>query len=190
MVHWTRGGAGVPAHTLQSGNGFVEIRSHSHNDGSTDGRLSLAYKIATSGGATTYNAYTSDTGTDYAGIVVLTRYTFDPITIGDVQTSVTQTTNAVPNPGSIVTPVADCVVMVIAAWHLGSAATVAVGQPTGYAEVWEMAGSNDVELSVGTITVASATTEDPGAMTDDVAPNGTATITVAFRPAGRPLTTS
>src|SRR5688572_8152388 len=71
VVHWTRGGAGEPTHTKQSG--FEEIRSHAHNDGSTDGRLSVAYKIATSSGANAYNTYVSNTGTDYAGIVVLKK---------------------------------------------------------------------------------------------------------------------
>src|SRR3972149_6635226 len=66
---WTRAGAGIPTHTLQSG--FATIRSHSHNDGNTDGRLSLAYKIATAAGAQPYNAYTSSTGTDFSGICVL-----------------------------------------------------------------------------------------------------------------------
>lgn len=182
VIHWTRGAAGVPTHTLQSGNGFVEVRSHSHDDGSTDGRLSLAYKVATSAGANAYNAYTSNTGTDFAGIVVLTAGTYDPDTIGDAQNSVTQTNNAVPNPASIVTPVADCLVLAIAAWHLGSAATVAVTPPTNYGEVWEMAGSNTAELSVASRVIATATTEDPGTFGDDVAPNGTCSITVAFRP--------
>lgn len=184
VIHWTRGGAGVPTHTLQGG--FTEIRSHSHNDGSTDGRLSLAYKIATSSGATAYHAYTSDTGTDYAGIVVVTKDTYDPRVgkIGDVSNSVTQTTNALIDPGSIVTPVADCMVLAIAAWHLSAAAVVTVTPPTGYTEIWEMAGSLDSELSVARKTVATATTEDPGTFGDDVAPNGSASITVAFRPAG------
>ncbi len=179
VFHWTRGTAGVPTHTIQSG--FTEVRSHSHDDGSTDGRLSVAYKIATVAGAQTYGAYTSSVGTDYCGLVVLTKATYGAAGIGDTSASSTLTTNGVPNPPSIVTPVADCLVFAIAAWHI-SAATVTVTEPSGYLEAWEMAGSQDSELSVATKTVATATTEDPGAFGDDVTPSGSVSMTFAVRP--------
>lgn len=179
VMHFTRGGAGVPTHTIQGG--FTEIRSHAHDDGNTDGRLSIAYIIATSAGALSYNAYTSNTGTDFAGIVVLQKDTFHTVLVGDVQTSQTSTSNAAPNPASIVTPSPNCLVLAIAAWHLGSSTTVTVTAPSGYTKEWDMAGANLAELSVCSKVVATATTEDPGAFGDDVAPNGTCTITVAFR---------
>ncbi len=182
VVHWTRGTAGVPVHTIQgSGATFREIRTHSHDDGSTDGRLSVAYMIATAAGAVAYNAYTSSVGTDYAGIVVLTAGTYSAALIGDTSASSTLTTNAAPNPPSIVTPVADCLVFAIGAWHT-SAATVTITAPSGYLETWEMAGSLDSELSVASKTVATATTEDPAVFADDVTPSGSVSMTIAIRP--------
>ncbi len=62
VFHWERAGAGIPTFTLDSGNGYIEIRNHSHNDGSTDGRLAVGYKIATAAGAQSYQAYTTSTG--------------------------------------------------------------------------------------------------------------------------------
>lgn len=180
VVHWTRGAAGIPTHTLQSG--FTTILSHGHNDGSTDGRLSVAYKVATSAGATSYNAYTSDTGTDFAGIVLITKDTYHPTLIGDVNVGVTATGTGAPDPSAVTTPAYDCMVMAVAAWHLGSAATVTVGPPTNYTEVWEMAGSNTAELSVATREIAARGSQNPGAFTDDVTPNGSCCITIAFRP--------
>lgn len=182
VITWTRGGAGVPTHTLQSGDGFAEIRTHSHDDGSTDGRLSVARKVATSAGANSYQAYTSSAGSgNYSGIVVLQVGTWENSLVGDTSNSSTLTTNGVPNPPAVVTPQAQCLVLVIGAWHI-SAATVAITAPTNYTEVFEMAGSNDVELSVAQRTLAAAGSEDPGAFTDDVAPNGSVSMTIAFRP--------
>lgn len=183
VITWTRGGAGIPTHTLQSGDGFFEIRTHDHNDGSTDGRLSVAYKVATSAGANTYQAYTSSAGSgNYSAIVVLQVGTWEHSSIGDVSNSATLTTNGLPNPPSIVTPQAQCLVLVIGAWHLGSAADVAITAPTNYTEVFEAAGTVDYELSVAQRTVATATTEDPGTFGDNVAPNGSVAMTIAFRP--------
>jgi hypothetical protein len=186
VIHWTPGTAGEPTHTIQSGNNFVEIRTHAHNDGSTDGRLSVAYKIATAGGANAYNAYTSSGGTsDFAGIVVLQVGTWEQsnvLQIGDVQASSTLTTNAVPNPASVVTPRPQCLVLAIGAWHMGAGATVTITEPSGYLETWEVAGSAASELSCASKTVATATTEDPGAFTDDVTPNGSVSMTLVFRP--------
>lgn len=182
VIHWTRNGAGVPTHTLQSG--FTEIRSHGHDDGSTDGRLSVAYRIATSSGANGYNAYTSSAGTDYAGIIVLQAGTFDPTTIADVQTSATTTGTGASNPPSVTTPVARCMVMAIAAYHLVSAATFNMTPPTNYTETWEMAGSVDVELAVATRILAAAGAEDAAAWTDNGTPNGSSAMVLVFRPNG------
>lgn len=177
---WERAGAGVPTHTLQSG--FTELRTHSHNDGSTDGRLSFAYKIATSSGATSYQAYTSDNGTSvWTGILVLTAGTFNAVAPLFASNSSTLTTNAVPNPPSVtLTTSRDFLVLAIGAWHLGSVATVAITAPTNYTETWEMAGSNLGEFSVASRSLTAPASEDPGAFTDDVAPNGSVSMTLAF----------
>jgi hypothetical protein len=74
----------IPTHTIDTANGFVEIRNHSHNDGTTDGRLSVGYKIATSAGANTYTAFTvsgNNTAQTNAGIVVLTAGTYTVTTL-------------------------------------------------------------------------------------------------------------
>lgn len=183
---WERAGAGIPTHTLQSGNGFVEINSHSHNDGSTDGRLSVAYKIATASGANSYTAYSTDgTGTVYTGCIVVYGHN----TVGIVTNSSTQTTNAVPNPPSVTGLTGDFLVCIASGWHLGSAATVTVAPGANYNETWEVAGSVDLEFGLATraMTGLSSSTEDPPAWTDDVAPNGTASVTFAI-PAAIPQT--
>src|SRR5690242_19048213 len=98
VVTWERAGAGVPTHTLQGGNGFVEIRSHSHDDSSTDGRLSIAYKVATASGAQSYQAYTTSTGspTWWTGLLVLQTGTYS--TTGIASNSATNTGTQPPNP--------------------------------------------------------------------------------------------
>ena len=183
---WTLAGAGVPTHTLQSG--FTEILSHSHDDGSTDGRLSCAYKDATSAGANTYQAY-AESGSGItgrlSGILVLQSGTFDTATpAGALIASATQTTNAIPNPPALSgMPSADYLVAAVAAWHTASA-TVTVTPPTNYTEQWEAAGANVGELSLATRALTGITAEDPGTFGDDVTPNGTAIMTIAFGPGG------
>lgn len=180
---WERAGAGSPTHTVQTGNGFTEIRTHAHDDGSTDGRLSCAYKIATSSGAVAYQAYTtSGSGTVYTGCIVYQKNTFN---VAAIPTSAADsgTTNAAPNSPQVASlPSGGYEVLTIAGWHLGSAATVAVTAPTNYAEVWEIAGSADVEFSMANraFGVGAPSSEDPGAFADDVAPNGTARMTIAI----------
>lgn len=183
-ITWERSGAGSPTHTVQTGSGFVEIRSHAHDDGSTDGRLSCAYKIAGSSGANSYQAYTtSGSGTVYTGCIVLTAGTYT-VTVLPPSNSDSGTTNAVPNPPSVAGLTGDYLMLAIAGWHLGSAVAVAATSPAGgYSETWEIAGSPDVELSLATkdaLLLVNAT-EDPGTFNDDVAPNGTARMTVAIR---------
>jgi hypothetical protein len=180
---WERAGAGSPTHTCQTGSGFVEINSHAHDDGSTDGRLSCAYKIATSGGANAYAAYTTGgSGTVYTGCIVLSAGGYS---IGTLPTSAadSSTNNSAPNPPQVTSLTGDYLVLAMAGWHLGSAATVAVTAPTNYTETWEIAGSADVEFSLATraLTGLSASTEDPGAFGDDVAPNGCARMTIAIK---------
>jgi hypothetical protein len=176
---WERAGAGVPTHTLQST--FVEIRTHSHDDGSTDGRLSVAYKIATSAGATSYQAYTSSTGTPawWTGIVVLTTGTFDTASIAS--NSVTSTTNAVPNPPSVTLGATkDWLVLAIGAWHHGSAATITPTAPTNYANLIEVAGSSNGDLGIADRSLTAAASEDPAAFGDNIAPNGTVAMTIGI----------
>lgn len=193
VFHWTKvDGNGVPTHTLNTGALFEEIATRAHDDGTTDGRLSVACKVCTVGGAQTYNAYTSSAGTDFAGITVLTVGTWERAAglseIGDVSAGTTLTTNAQPNPPSIITPQTECLVFTVAAWHLTAAASGTLTAPTGYTNLVEMAGSVASELAWASKVVATATTEDPGTWTDAITPNGTSSITFAIRPRSISLT--
>lgn len=185
VFHWTKvDGNGVPTHTLQAN--FKEIATRDHDDGTTDGRLSVAAKVCTVGGAQTYQAYVASAGTSFAGLTVLTVGTWERdallTQIGDINIGTTTTTNAQPNPLSIVTPQAQCLVFTVAAWHLTAAASGVLTAPTGYTNLVEMAGSVASELAWASKVVATATTEDPGAWTDAITPNGTSSITFAIRP--------
>lgn len=178
---WERTGAGSPTFTKQSG--FEEIRNHAHDDGSTDGRLAVAYIVATQAGAQSYQAYTTSTGSPAwaTGCFVLTKGTFD---IGSLPPSagVSQTNNAVPNPPQVAGLIAGNAYLIaaIAAWHLASAATVTPTAPSGYGNLLHLAGSSTSELASATVTGSGATSFDPGTFGDDVAPNGTCAITIAF----------
>ncbi len=180
---WTVGGAGVPTHTLQPD--FAEITSESHDDGSADGRLSAAYKRATVTGAVSYEAYVPSGGSNYVGIVVFVKGTFDPDRIGDVFDSADDVGASPPDPPSVTTPSDNAVVLTCGAWHLGgSAAPVAVTPPSGYTELWELAGSFDGELAVAYKVIETAGAENPGAFADDVAPNGTVALSIVIRSSG------
>src|SRR5262245_38396875 len=94
---WERAGAGSPTHTLQSP--FTQIFTHAHDDGSTDGRLSVAAAVATSSGAQSYQAYTTGgSGTVYTGCVVLDKDTFQGVATVPSNSANSGTTNAAPDP--------------------------------------------------------------------------------------------
>lgn len=190
-ITFERAGAGIPTHTINTAGGFVEIFSQPHEDGSTDGRLSVAYKVATAAGAQAYAAYTtSGSGTVYTGSLVVDDSTYDILTL-PTAAGVTQTNNAVPNPPSVAGLTGDFLILNIAAWHLGSAGTNAVGAGANYIEEWELAGSADIDLALAlrSLTGLSAATEDPPAWTDAIAPNGTSSITIALKGVGPQSTT-
>lgn len=192
VVTWEVG-ATIPNHTLQSG--WKEILSHAHDDGTTDGRLSIAYRIIPeSKSSTALQPYTSD-GSGTKRTQVLTylganSYAFDPATrelIGYVVSSVTNTTNAAPNPPSITGMIGDFRVYCIGAWQLEGGATVLVStMPSGYTTGGGTVGGTDAHFRWGYRTTdlvgqSYANTEDPGTITDDVAPNGTVAVTLAFK---------
>jgi hypothetical protein len=179
VVTWERGGAGVPTHTLQAN--FIEIRSHGHDDGSTDGRLSVAFKIATVAGAQSYQAYTSSVGTEtWTGCVVIRKNTF--AVQGIVADSSTLTTNSIPNSPSVnLTTTRNYRMFSIAAWHHGSSATITPTSPTNYNNIIEVAGASTGEVAITDRELSSgASTEDPGAFNDNISPNGTVSMTIAI----------
>lgn len=178
---WERAGAGIPDHTVDTGGGYVEIRSHAHNDGSTDGRLSVGYKIATSGGAVSYQAFTSSVGTEtWSGILVLDVGTFDTAI---VSTSVTLTTNGLPNPPAIagLASLQDYLIIAVSAWHLTASQTNTITAPTNYTLQSSIAGAATGELGIATrdISALSVSSEDPGTFGDNQAPNGSCSMTIA-----------
>jgi len=184
VVTWTVGTAGVPTHTIQSG--YTEIRTQAHDDGSTDGRLSIAYHNPTGGnngtslaGAQAHQAYATSGGTDYSGILVLKKGFWS---VTGIQSNSTNDTFSSPPTAPAVTLNQKKIVLAIGAWHLSAAATVAVTPPTNYTEVWEIAGSVAAELSMAyrIFKTAVGTAETPGAFADDVTPNGSAVATIAI----------
>jgi hypothetical protein len=183
---WTPGTTGVPTHTRQTG--FTPLGNIDHDDGSTDGRATAAYKIATSSGANTYNAFTSS-GTPWSGLIVIKAGEFDPTSIEKLWrtsavASVSSTGTGASNPASVTLTAGYHAHLVLAAvfYHLASSATVAITPPTNYTEEWEVAGSaaTEMELSTRLLVGRAGQSEDPGAVTDDVTPNGTCSITIAI----------
>lgn len=180
---WERAGAGVPTHTLQAN--FVEIISHSHDDGSTDGRLSVGYKIATASGANSYQAYTSSNGTEtWTGIVVITVGTFAATALNKgpiASAGVTQTNNAVPNPPSVTLGNnRDWLVIVAAGWHHSTSTTITPTAPTNYNNLIEVAGASTGDLGIADRSLSAPVSEDPGTFGDNIAPNGTAIVTIGI----------
>lgn len=168
--------------TTDTGSGYVEIRNFFHNDGATDGTLAVAYKVATQSGAQSYQAFTSSVGTDtWTGLLVLQTSTYDVGSLPPSNAS-TQTNNAVPNPPQVtgLNSATDYLVAAISAWHLGSSATVTPTAPSTYTNLVHISGSATAELACASKAISGATSEDPAAYGDDVAPNGTCSITVAF----------
>ncbi|HJR01825.1 MAG TPA: hypothetical protein VKA83_09350 [Methylomirabilota bacterium] len=175
---WERAGAGIPTHTLQAG--FVEILSHSHNDGSTDGRLSVAGKIATAAGAASYQAYTSSVGTEtWTGCYVVQTGTFGLDAIEAA--SVTATGTGAPDPPNVtLDSTRDWLVLAISAWHLTASQTLTPTAPTNYTLRADVAGAATGDVAVSDRALTAAASENPGAYADNQTPNGTCSITVGI----------
>jgi hypothetical protein len=181
---WSQG-AVIPDHAIQSG--FFEWRTHSHNDGSTDGRLSVAVKEAALSGTQSYTPYVITNATanqTSIGVVVLQAGTWNPAYAESQPraNSATQTNNAVPNPPSLADLTGDFYVLALAGWHVTSAAAVAATTMANYSIIAQNASASHVThlaIAARSMTGLSAATEDPGAFGDNVAPNGSASMTIA-----------
>ena len=172
---WSINGNGIPTHTLQAG--FTEITNRSIDDGNTDGRLSVAYRVATVAGAQTYQAYTSSGQTAVlSGIIVLRSGTFDTSGIVSATTSDTNGGNR-PNPPSI-TPVSPSLVLAVGGWHFTSSANANIGPTTGFTEQWEAPNPSNGELSVAS--AFAARTIDPDEFSDNVTVNNSVAMTIAI----------
>ncbi len=183
--YWTQGTA-IPGHAVDSGNGFVEILSISYNDGTTDGRLSCAYKVALLAGAQTYTAYTITNGTasqTSVGIEVLQRGTYD---IGSLPTSAsaTLTTTVVPDPPSIASLTGDFLIYATAGWHVTTGGATVVTAGANYTNLAQNGAASHVThlaWASRARTGLSAASEDPPAFGDNVTPNGSASMTFAIK---------
>ncbi len=183
VTTWTVGGNGVPTHTLQTG--FTQVFSQSHDDGNTDGRLSVAFKVATAAGVQTYQAYTSSAGTSFSGLIVMPKGSFD--TTGIAATISDSTNSNPPNPPTSPTTPGLSAAFAIGAWHYSAGTTTSVTAQAGFNELWEMNGSLVGELSISaraTNLNGNATT-NPASFVDDQTPNGTVAATLII-----PLSTS
>lgn len=96
VVTWSVGSNQTTlTHTLQAG--FTEIRQHAHDDGTTDGRLSVAYKVAAQSGASAYTPYTIANATaSWTGSIVIT--TGDYLVLAVAGWNMASATNTVTAP--------------------------------------------------------------------------------------------
>ncbi len=180
---WSQGAnQATLTHTLQSG--FNQVRQHAHDDGTTDGRLSVAWRLAPSGSSFTYAPFAvanATAGQNSIGTVVLQAGTFGTGTFA--QNSSTATTNAPPDPPSLTGLNGDVLVLAVAAWHVTTAGTTSGTMPAGYTHLGQnsVSGSHVTHLAIASraLTGLSNATEDPGAFADNVVPNGTAQMTFA-----------
>lgn len=180
-----RNGAGSATFTLHSSMGR-ELCNHAHNDGSTDGTLGVACRIATVAGAQSYQGFTSSDGTaTWSGCEVVQAGTFDSFLPAiKLATPVTATGTGVPNPPAVsgLDTARAHYVAAIAAWHLGSSLTTTPTAPTNYTNLTHVAGAATAELACGSrILSAGASSEDPGTFGDDQTPNGTCAFAFAVQ---------
>jgi len=154
----------VPTHTLQSG--WSEWLTRGTTGASRPGCLSVAAKVATVAGASAYQAYTSTATNFVSGIIVIEGGTSasSPFAAATAARGVDFFTT--PDPPAVIGLPADTLVLAIGAWTLTAAGFNAVTAPTNYTETWEIAGSDDLELSCATrVLSASTASEDPANFT-------------------------
>ena len=181
---WSQGADSTTlTHAIQST--FTTIRSHAHEDGTTDGRLSVACKIAAATGTQTYTPYTITNATAnqtaIACITVTGADTTDPTSW--TQGSSTNTGNQAPDPPALAALSGDALILEIGAWHVTTAAATVTSPGANYTEKIDgPTGSHVTHLAVASreMTGLSSATEDPGQYTDNVTPNGTVAMTIAI----------
>lgn len=184
VVTATVAAAGVPTHTVQTGDGFTEIRSHSHDDGSTDGRVSIACKVAASSGANTYTAYSVSGGTsNHSLIIVITAGTYDTTLANILSNSITATGTGPPDPPALQPTRSQSLFLIGGFWHYGVTSTATtITEPSGYTTVTSYAASAVCELCVSQRTAAptSGVSENPAAYADSATPNGTVAFSLVI----------
>lgn len=185
FVVWSQGTV-IPSHAIRAN--YFEWGSIGYNDGTTDGRLSVAVIEATSGGINSYQPYTvsdATAGQTNVGGLVITTGTWNRLrtTVIPPFATTNTTNNQAPNPPSVTGLTGDYQVICGAGWHVTTAGSTTTTQPTNYLEqVDGPGGSHVTHLAISTraLTALSNATEDPGGYTDNVTPNGTGSFTAAL----------
>lgn len=182
-IVWSQFTTTATTHTANSG--FTIVRTHSHNDSTTCGRLTVATKVATAAGATAYTPFTiasATAGQTCAAIVTVTGAdTSNPANW--ISNSVTDTSSAVPNPPSVANLNYDNLVLAIAAWSVTTAGATSATVMANYTlNVNGPTGTHVTHLAVAyrAMTGQNLVTEDPAAYGDNVTPNGSASMTIAI----------
>ena len=180
---WSQFTTTATTHTIQSG--FTLVRSHSHNDSTTCGRLSVAAKVATAAGTQTYIPFTiasATAGQTAVGLLTITGANTSAPGAW-VQGSITDTTATAPNPPALTGLESDVLVLSIAAWSVTTAGATTSTPPTNYtAKIDGPGGTHLTHLAVSTraLTGLSGATEDPATFNDNVTPNGSVAMTIAI----------
>jgi hypothetical protein len=187
---WSQGTTAFPTHTLTSGQDYFEWLTWEHNDGSTDGRFSVAVKEAAVAGAQSYTPYSISGATANGtsiGVIVLEAGTWDAVLTSAPpasQSAISQTNNAAPNPPARTGLTGDFLMHIVGAWHQSAAANTDANAPTNYVMRAENSPgtSHLAHLAIcdRTLTGLSGATEDAAAITDNIAPNGTVAYSVAI----------
>ncbi len=185
FVVWSQNASVTPTHTRQSG--FFAWRDHPHDDGTADGRASVAVMQAASPGAASYTPYvvTNAAANQTSGCCyVIQAGTWDPgmLTVAPTIASLTSTNTTAPNPPSVASLTGDFHMLAIGIWHVTTAGSTDATAGANYPIATEgPAGSHVTHIAIATrdLTSLSGATEDPPIFTDNVTPNGTVAITIA-----------
>lgn len=186
---WSQGGdSATLTHTLQSG--FAQWLNFAHNDGTDDGRLSIAVTVAATGGVQSYTPFTIANATasqTCGGIVVLAGGSYDSAIATSLPaaniSAASGLTNGAPNSPQIApTTGLDYLFQSVATWHVTTAAATVATAPASYTIRAQNSNASHVtHLAIADRTMlALAAAENPGSFGDNIAPNGTVAVTIAI----------
>jgi hypothetical protein len=171
-------------HTLQGG--WTQLAGSTVDFGTNEIRMTVAGRVAFASGVQSYNPVSASAGTSYTALLVLESGTYDPdwatTCVADTRTNVGDQ-DADPEQ---VTATDASLVLAIAGYRWTSSVTASITPPSGYTEAVEMAGANQLELSIATKEV-TAGAENPGTFTDGQTADGWIAITVAILGALAPV---
>lgn len=182
---WSQFTTTATTHTIQSG--YTLVRTHSHNDSTTCGRLSVATKVATAAGTQSYVPFTiasATAGQTCVGLITVTGANTNAPGSW-VQGSITDTGTSAPNPPSLTGLNSDMLILAIGAWSVTTAATTTATVMANYTlkiDGPSSGVSHLTHLAVATraMTALSNATEDPVSFGDNITPNGTVAMMIAI----------